>query len=106
MEAPMMRRSSSFWWVSGFALAVGTLAYGCGGTDDGSQFGNGGQNGNGDLFGGNGRDGGGSGTEFVDAAGFLEAGCAQATARAARQPVYMLIVLDGSGSMKDENKWV
>jgi von Willebrand factor type A domain len=35
----------------------------------------------------------------------LDAGCATATATVARQPVYMLIVLDGSGSMAMENKW-
>jgi len=35
----------------------------------------------------------------------LDAGCATATASVTRQPVYMLIVLDGSGSMQMENKW-
>jgi hypothetical protein len=37
--------------------------------------------------------------------GDLDAGCATATAKAAPQPVYMLFVLDGSGSMKQQNKW-
>jgi hypothetical protein len=34
-----------------------------------------------------------------------EAGCATASARADRAPVYMLFVLDGSSSMAQENKW-
>ena len=37
--------------------------------------------------------------------GDLDAGCATATAKASPQPVYMLFVLDGSGSMKQQNKW-
>jgi len=101
----MKRCSSSLLFVSGFVAGSLALAYGCGGTEDDSTFGNG-KNGNGDLFGGNGDGGGGNNTgEFQDAAGLLEAGCAQATARAARQPVYMLIVLDGSGSMDKQHKW-
>jgi hypothetical protein len=31
--------------------------------------------------------------------------CATATAEAKRTPVYMLFILDGSGSMRDDNKW-
>jgi hypothetical protein len=34
-----------------------------------------------------------------------DAGCATASAQARRQPVYLLFVLDGSGSMKSDNKW-
>jgi hypothetical protein len=34
-----------------------------------------------------------------------EAGCATASARADRAPVYILFVLDGSSSMGQENKW-
>ncbi len=34
-----------------------------------------------------------------------DAGCATATAEAKRQPAYLLFVLDGSGSMKEQNKW-
>jgi hypothetical protein len=34
-----------------------------------------------------------------------DAGCATATAVAKRQPTYLLFVLDGSGSMKQQNKW-
>ncbi len=39
------------------------------------------------------------GTQLADAS------CATATATATRQPVYMSFVLDGSGSMLDDNKW-
>jgi hypothetical protein len=35
----------------------------------------------------------------------LDAGCATATAKANRAPVYILFLLDGSGSMSEENKW-
>jgi von Willebrand factor type A domain len=35
----------------------------------------------------------------------LDGGCARASADAQRAPVYMQIVLDGSGSMGDDNKW-
>jgi hypothetical protein len=37
--------------------------------------------------------------------GDLDASCATSTAKAAPQPVYMLFVLDGSGSMAQQNKW-
>ena len=40
-----------------------------------------------------------------DPSGVVGAACATATAAAARSPVYMLIVLDGSGSMSQDNKW-
>jgi hypothetical protein len=37
--------------------------------------------------------------------GLIGAGCAHARAAANKIPVYMLLVLDGSGSMDDDNKW-
>ncbi len=40
-----------------------------------------------------------------DPSGVLGSSCATATSSAARTPVYMLIVLDGSGSMSQDNKW-
>src|SRR5258706_2037580 len=40
-----------------------------------------------------------------DPSSVVGAACATATSAAARQPVYMLIVLDGSGSMSQDNKW-
>jgi hypothetical protein len=40
-----------------------------------------------------------------DASDPLAAGCATATADVTRQPIYMLLLLDGSGSMNDEGKW-
>ena len=105
----MIRASSSLHTALG-ALLFGAacllpLASGCGGSSDASTFpgSQNGDDGSAGLFGGGNGDGGIG--EFVDGAGLLEAGCAVATARAARQPVYMLIVLDGSGSMDMENKW-
>src|SRR3954464_5151492 len=105
----MIRASSSLGSALGALLfgaaCVIPVAVGCGGTDS-STFNDGqnGADGSGGLFGGgNGNDGGVS--DFIDGSALLEAGCATATARAARQPVYMLIVLDGSGSMDKENKW-
>ena len=40
-----------------------------------------------------------------DATFARDAGCATAQAQATRDPVYMLFVLDGSGSMSNDNKW-
>ena len=34
-----------------------------------------------------------------------DAGCATATAQATKTPVYMVFILDGSGSMEQDNKW-
>jgi hypothetical protein len=34
-----------------------------------------------------------------------DAGCATATAKATKSPVYMLFILDGSGSMQQNSKW-
>lgn len=34
-----------------------------------------------------------------------DAGCATATAKATKTPVYMVFILDGSGSMKQNSKW-
>lgn len=36
----------------------------------------------------------------------LDAGCATATATATKTPVYIVFILDGSGSMQQDNKWV
>jgi hypothetical protein len=47
----------------------------------------------------------GSDDAATDAYYFLDSGCATATAVAKRDPVFMLIVLDGSGSMGEDNKW-
>lgn len=40
-----------------------------------------------------------------EAGGLLRSGCATARAPIQRDPIYMLMVLDGSGSMADDNKW-
>jgi hypothetical protein len=57
-------------------------------------------NGSGSFVGTFGGDGGAStGTLLGDA------GCATGMAEATREPVYLLFVLDGSGSMNQDNKW-
>jgi hypothetical protein len=68
----------------------GTSSTSSGGSSGASSSGasSSGASSSGDLLG----DGGGS-------SGFGDAGCAKATASASRAPVYMLIALDGSGSM-------
>jgi hypothetical protein len=40
-----------------------------------------------------------------DASSILDSGCATATAQVERDPIYMLVVLDGSGSMAEDGKW-
>jgi len=40
-----------------------------------------------------------------DPSGVVGAACAKTTAAASHSPVYMLVVLDGSGSMSQDNKW-
>ena len=52
-------------------------------------------------------DGGGPGFDLDSSPvnPLLDSGCATATAAATRSPVYMLLVLDGSGSMGQDNKW-
>ena len=87
--------------VWGSALLIASLAQACGGSRKATGFeettgGDGGVLSGGDPALGDGGTGGGS---------LLEAGCATATAGTQRAPVYMLIVLDGSGSMTDNNKW-
>src|SRR4051794_13905304 len=88
-----------------FGVGVGSVVLGaCGSSDGNSQFDPNDPKNN--LF-GNG-DGGGFGDggigDFRDANDVLEAGCATATSSATRTPVYMLVVLDGSGSMDSDNK--
>ena len=38
-------------------------------------------------------------------AGLFEGGCATGTAKAIHDPIYMLFVVDGSGSMNQDQKW-
>ena len=84
----------------GFTNHGGSSGSGSGGGDDASS-GSGGSSGgsSGGIFG----DGGGSG-EGGPSLG--DAGCATATAQATKTPVYMVFILDGSWSMKQNNKWV
>ena len=66
------------------------------GSNGGSSSGTGGGGSSGSIFGGGGDDGGVS---------LGDAGCATATAKATKTPVYMVFILDGSGSMKQNSKW-
>lgn len=108
----------------GFALlaSVAVVASACGSTPQDSGFG-GSSSGSGSGSGGGGDastssssggssngSGSGSGGSIIGDSGPVEAslgdaGCATATATATKSPVYMLFVLDGSGSMADNNKW-
>ena len=103
-----------------FALVAAAIAVGCSGTRPGSGFGPPpGDDGNepDSSGGGSGSSSGGSsgsssGTigSFGDAGPHdsglnADSGCATASAQATRAPVYMLFILDGSGSMGMDNKW-
>jgi Mg-chelatase subunit ChlD len=86
-----------------------SAAAGCGGSNPNGGFTNGGSGGgNGDdsgtLLGGGGASGG-LGGDGGGGSNLLDSGCATATAATQRSPVYMLVVLDGSGSMQSDNKW-
>ena len=47
----------------------------------------------------------GDGSVAEGGGGLGDAGCATATAKATKSPVYLLFILDGSGSMSQDNKW-
>jgi hypothetical protein len=98
------------------ALVLGGVIAACGGGGTDSGFGSDGTpdagggppsgDGGGTFF----PSGDGGGSTFGDGSAPpppapLDGGCATATATATRQPVYMLFVLDGSGSMREDNKW-
>ena len=95
-------------------LAVGLVAVACSGSDPagfGSSSGGGGGGSTADAGDPNGGGGGGGGGIIVappveEDAGRLsaDAGCAGVKSEGKRSPVYMLIVLDGSGSMTG-TKW-
>ncbi len=69
----------------------------CGtGSSSGSGSGSGGILGDGSIIGSG--SGGGDGS-------LGDAGCATATAKATKTPVYIEFILDGSGSMSQDNKW-
>jgi hypothetical protein len=104
--------------LAALALASIPLAAACGSSASGGPFVNGGSSSGGGGSSGGGAaagSGSGSGGSTVilgsDDAGSStstispEAGCATASATATRAPVYMLFVLDGSGSMGQDNKW-
>jgi uncharacterized protein YegL len=99
---------------SSFAIALGCasaiVVAACGSSSGSSSFTSSGGSVAGASSGG--VSSGGSSTTFSSSDGgastatfALDAGCATASAAASRAPVYMLFVLDGSGSMGQENKW-
>jgi hypothetical protein len=109
-----MSRRQSFAFCLALVATAPIAASGCGGStpasfvnpDSGAAV-------SGSSSGGNGPTGGtGPGVVLgVDAAASNSgdsglAGCATGSAIASREPVYLLFVLDGSGSMSHDNKWV
>jgi hypothetical protein len=101
--------------VFGAACGSSKTDSGFGGSSSsgGSGSGSGNSSGSGSSSGGSGSSsgfGGSSGSfgdgSVVDGSGNLgDAGCATASAKATKSPVYMLFILDGSGSMSQNNKW-
>ncbi len=112
----MKRFSPAIAWS--LALSVAVVASACGGNNTQSGFGDTGGSGgsSGGTTSSGARD---SGATVVDEGGIVgtfgeagirdaglgDSGCATATAAATRKPVYMLFVLDGSGSMSQDSKW-
>ncbi len=83
---------------SGFGSQGGSTSSGGGGDDGGSGSGSGGgDDGSSGSF--------GSSSGGSDASVNPDAGCATGSYAAQKQPVYMLFILDGSGSMGQNNKW-
>jgi hypothetical protein len=96
------------------APACSSTAHGSGFGHEGSSSGSGGGgSGSGSGGGSSGDDGGGGGTlgsssgSGSSSSGSIspDAGCATGTYKGQKQPVYMLFILDGSGSMGQNNKW-
>ena len=79
------------------SLGVASLAQGCGDSgDNGSQF----------VHFADGGDGNDQPVPNLDGSVPADlAACATAKAQATKIPVYMLMILDGSGSMDNDNKW-
>jgi hypothetical protein len=98
------------WDDAAVARLLFVLRGGSGSTSGGSGSGSGGST----SSGGSSSSGGGSSGSFggdggPTTGGFdasLDSGCATATATATRQPVYMLFIQDGSGSMRQNSKWI
>jgi hypothetical protein len=100
------------------ALVASTAGVGCGSSRSGGLggLGAGGDDDDASSSGGSGGDSGstfmspGSSSGFGSDSGNTgtplgDAGCATASAEAKREPAYLMFVLDGSGSMKQQNKW-
>ena len=113
----MLKSYASSLACLGSALLLAAVAPACGSsTNSGSGFtkgtGNNGNNNNNNGDDTSGDDGGSGQTGPVlsnnDSGAppdFGDAGCANATATTSKQPVYIEFVLDGSGSMQQDNKW-
>jgi hypothetical protein len=91
-------------------LSLGVLSAACAGSSaPGFKVTDGGSSGGGGGGGGGGDDDGGfvvGPTDEFDAGRISgDAGCAGVKSEGKRSPVYMLIVLDGSGSMQSSSKW-
>lgn len=95
------------------AVLLAPLVAACGAGSSGSGFGGTSGSSSGAGSSGSGSDSGSSGSGSGGLVGdggstshlSPDSGCATATANASRSPVYLLFVLDGSGSMGQENKW-
>jgi hypothetical protein len=106
-----------------FVSLAASVVFGaaCGSSKTDSGFGAGSSSGGGSGWGdagassssggsGSGSGGGSSGSfgdgSVAEGGGSLgDAGCATATAKASKSPVYLLFILDGSGSMSQNSKW-
>jgi hypothetical protein len=91
------------------SITLGAFALGCSASGSHELFdtssGEGDRPNGGGAGGSSGVIGFGGDASIADSAISADAACATTTAKASKQPVYMLIVLDGSGSMRNENKW-
>ena len=83
---------------AGLVLALAACSGG-----DGSEFGNGNGNGNGSNNGPNNPDPGNN--SFSGDDGGVNAACATSSAQAERVPVYLVFMIDRSGSMSQNQKW-
>lgn len=88
---------------SGFGGSSSSGGGSSSGNGDATASSSGGSSGSGSGVGGSSGSFGDSGP--VEGGNLGDAGCATATAKATKTPVYMLFVLDGSGSMSQNNKW-
>ncbi len=87
----------------GFTSVIGLTIAACSGADSSTFDGNGGGNGTGTGIGNGNPDPGG--TNFGADGGGVSATCASSTAKAELVPVYLVFMIDRSGSMAQDAKW-